>query len=120
MDEYNPIKTVDGAAIKCPSGYTWGLQDISSSDAGRTEDGKMHKNRIGQVVKLELAWNNIKTAEVSTILKAFNPEYITVCYLDAMQGEYITSEFYVGDRSSPAYNTALGVWSISFNIVERG
>ncbi len=118
--ENNPIKTVDGKAIKCPSAYTWKLEDTSASDAGRTEDGKMHKNRIGQLVGLELSWQNISTAELSAILKAFNPEYITVCYLDAMTGGYKTSEFYVGNRSSPAYNTKLGIWSVSFNIIERG
>lgn len=119
MDEYNPIKTVDGAPVKCPSGYEWGINDMSASDSGRTEDGKMHKNRTGQAVKLKISWNNIKTNEISVILKAFNPEYINVCYLDAMEGAFLTKEFYVGDRSAPAYNTALGVWSVSFNIIER-
>ena len=119
-DEYNPIKSVDGAAVKCPSGYQWKLQDISDSDAGRTEDTVMDKKRIGQCVKLELEWQNITTAEASKILQQFNPEYITVCYLDAMQGKYVTSEFYVGDRSAPMYNCRKGLWSnISFNIIER-
>jgi hypothetical protein len=119
-DEYNPIKSVDGKAVRCPSGYQWKLQDISDSDAGRTEDTVMDKKRIGQCVKLELEWQNITTAEASSILKAFNPEYITICYLDAMQGQYVTSEFYVGDRSAPMYNCQKGIWSnVAFNVIER-
>lgn len=119
-DEYNPIKSVDGKAVKCPSSYQWKLQDISDSDAGRTEDTNMHKNRIGQCVKLELQWQNISTEEASDILQKFNPEYITICYLDAMQGKYVTSEFYVGDRSAPMYNCRKGLWSnIAFNVIER-
>lgn len=119
-DEYNPIRSVNGKSIKCPSGYQWKLQDISDSDAGRTEDTVMDKKRIGQCVKLELSWQNITTAEASDILKKFNPEYITICYLDAMQGNYVTSVFYVGDRSAPLYNCRKGVWSnISFNVIER-
>jgi hypothetical protein len=119
-DEYNPIKSVDGKAVKCPSGYQWKLQDISDSDAGRTEDTVMDKKRIGQCVKLELEWQNITTAEASAILKAFNPEYITICYLDAMAGKYVTSEFYVGDRSAPMYNCRKGIWSnVAFNVIER-
>ena len=119
-NEYNPIRAVDGVAIKCPSGYQWKLQDISQSDAGRTEDTVMDKKRIGQCVKLELQWQNITTAEASDILKRFNPEYVSVTYLDAMQGKYVTKEFYVGDRSAPLYNCEKGVWSnISFNIIER-
>ena len=118
--ESNPIKSVDSKAIRCPSSYIWKLEDISASDSGRTEDTVMYKKRVGQLVGLELSWQNIETKDVSEILKAFNPEYITVCYLDAMQGEYVTSEFYVGNRSAPMYNAVKGLWSnLSFNIIER-
>lgn len=120
MSEYNPIKTVDGSPVKCPSGYQWSLSDLSDSAAGRTEDTYMHKNRIGQKRKLSLEWKNITTEECSAILKAFNPEYISVKFLDAMEGGYITKKFYVGDRSSPLYNCKKGIWSnVSFSITEQ-
>lgn len=118
--ENNPIRSVDGKSVKCPSSYLWKLEDVSASDAGRTEDTMMHKKRIGQLVGIELSWQNIPTSEVSAILKAFNPEYIKVCYLDAMQGKYVTSEFYVGNRSAPMYNATKGLWqNVSFNLIER-
>jgi hypothetical protein len=120
MAVINPIKKVNGAAIACPSTYVYNLQDISAADSGRTEDTVMHKNKIGQCVSLELSWQNIPTATVSAILQAFNPEYITVQYLDAKSGSFETSVFYVGDRSAPMYNAKLGLWSnVSFNIIER-
>ena len=120
MAGYNPIRTVGGVAVKAPSVYKWKLQDISANDAGRTEDGKMSKMRIGQVVGIDLAWNNVDTETASTILTAFNPEYITVCYLDAKAGDYLTGEFYVGDRSAPLYNAETGLWSnITFSIICR-
>ena len=75
MEDYNPIRSVDGAAIKCPSAYQWKLSDVSAADAGRTEDTVMDKMRIGQCVHLELSWQNLKNDEVSAILKAFNPVY---------------------------------------------
>lgn len=116
----NPIASVNGAAVRCPSVYQWELYDVSDTDAGRTEDTVMDKKRIGQCVKIQLAWNNIDTTEVSAILQAFNPEYITVRYLDAMEGGYRTTVFYVGDRSAPLYNATLDVWeNVSFNIIER-
>lgn len=119
-DELNPIRSVNDKYIRCPSSYLWKLEDVSAADAGRTEDTMMHKKRVGQVVGLELSWQNIPTNEVSELLKAFNPEYITVCYLDAMEGKYVTSEFYVGNRSAPMYNSRLGLWqNVSFNIIER-
>lgn len=119
-DYYNPIQSVNGRSIKCPSSYQWKLQDISENDAGRTEDTVMDKKRIGQCVKLELQWQNVTTAEASDILRKFNPEYVRICYLDAMTGRYETSVFYVGDRSAPLYNCQKGVWSnIAFNVIER-
>lgn len=119
-DQYNPIRTVDGTIVRCPSKFIYKLQDVSQSNAGRTDDGKMHKLRIGQCVKLELEWQNIPTEDVSTILNAFNPEYISVCYLDPKANEFTTKTFYVGDRSAPAYNTRMGLWeNVAFNIIER-
>lgn len=91
-DDYNPLRSVDGRAVKCPSAYQWKLQDISASDAGRTEDTVMDKKRIGQVRKIELEWQNISTQDVSDILQAFDPEYIRVCFLDARSGRYETAE----------------------------
>lgn len=120
FDEHNPLRSVDGKVVKCPSTFQWKMEDISSSDAGRTEDTVMDKKRIGQIRKIELEWQNVSTEDVSEILTAFNPEYIEVCYLDAMTGNYRTSEFYVGNRSAPCYNARMGVWTnVAFNIIER-
>lgn len=118
----NPIRTVDGVAIpKVPSTYLWKLEDVSAPDAGRTEDALMHKKRIGSLIGLELQWNYVTVEEAAAILAAFQPEYINVCYLDALAGDYVTAEFYVGNRSTPLYNAKLGLWeNISFNIIQRG
>lgn len=116
----NPIISVDGAAILCPSTYEYSLSDISESDAGRTEDTVMDKQRIGQCVTLKLAWTYLSTSELSAILQAFQPEYINVTYLDGLHGAYLTSEFYVGDRTAPLYNAKIDLWEkLSFNIIER-
>lgn len=116
----NPIQSVNGATIPCPSSYTYKLSDVSAPDAGRTEDTTMDKMRIGQCVHLELSWAYLTTAEVAQVLTAFNPEYFTVTYLDAMRGTYRTSTFYAGDRSAPMYNNTVGRWTnVSFNIIER-
>ena len=116
----NPIQSVNGVAVRCPSSYQYDLQDISAADAGRTEDTNMDKMRIGQCVKIELAWNGIRTSDVGAILRAFNPEYITVTYLDPLAGGYRTSEFYVGDRSAPMYSSLTNLWNnLTFNIIER-
>lgn len=120
MDQYNPIRSVGGVEVPCPSKYVYKLQDVSENNAGRTEDGKMWKLMIGQCVKLELGWQNVPTSTVSAVLQAFNSEYINVTYLDGKAGTYLTKQFYVGDRQAPAYNTRLGLWeNLEFNIIER-
>lgn len=105
-----------------PSVFSWGLQDVSKSDAGRSENAKMHKNRVAQKRKISLAFNGTNKSETSRILKAVNPEYIDVTYPDAMSGQDETRTFYVGDRSAPVKIWAVGrkyYESVSFDIIER-
>ena len=114
--------TVDGASVPCPSAFTWGLQDVSASESGRTDDALMHKNRVDQKRKISLQWNGKNWSETAQILQAFNPEYISVRYPDMMSGTYETRTFYVGDRSAPVKWWWVGnhrMESISFDIIER-
>lgn len=116
------IIIVNGSEIKTPSSFSWGLQDISDSASGRTQDSLMHKNRIAQKRKISLGWNNPTKDETAEILQAFNPQYINVTYPDAMSGVDETRTFYVGDKSAP-----IKIWTIdnkrysqiSFDIIER-
>ncbi len=118
--KFNPIQSVDGRTIPCPSAYIWGEADISARDAGRTEARVMNKKRIGSQVRLQLSWAYLNNADVSKVLQAFYPEYINVKYWDARAGGYKTAEFYVSDRSAPMYSHVLGLWtSVSFNIITR-
>jgi len=116
---YNPIRSVGGAVIPAPSKYDWKLSDVSAADAGRTEDGLMHKMRIAQKVHIELEWQNVGDADAEIILSAFQPEYINVTYYDYKSLAFLTKRFYVGDRSVSSYNRVLGIATISFNIIER-
>lgn len=132
LDNASPIRWIadnssgnNKSYVRSPSAYQYDLEDVSESDAGRTEDGKMHKKRIGQVCKLELQWNNIDTATVSTLLQMFQPEYLYANYLDAYTGTYRTDYFYVGNRASPMYTnynttstSVKGLWSnVAFNLI---
>lgn len=119
--EQIPLHTGD-VRVKTPSGMTWGLQDISDEDAGRTTDNVMHKNRTGQKRKLQLEWQNPTFQEAAAIMQAFNPEYIHVRYPDLLTGGYDDREFYVGDRTAPYKFFTVGdkrMSSVSFDIIER-
>ena len=122
MGQHNGMIKVDGVAIKTPATFSWGLQDVSGSDAGRTMDGVMHKNRIAQKRKIDLVWAMPTPEESHAILVAFNPEYINVTYYDPLDGATVTRTFYTGDKTA-----AVRIWtvdnkryeSVSFNIIER-
>lgn len=123
---YNPIQGVrtNGSTgaytiVPSPSKYDWKLSDVSSHDAGRTEDGLMHKERITQKVHIELEWAYIGDNDAQTILNAFDPEYIDVKYYDYKSKAVVSKTFYVGDRQVTTYNRVQKLSTISFNIIEQ-
>lgn len=122
MGQHNGMVKVDGVAIKTPSSFTWGLQDISSSDSGRTQDAIMHKNRIAKKRKIDLVWSMPTLTDMHSILVAFDPEYVDVTYYDPLEGATITRNFYTGDKSAPVKIWTVGskrYESLSFSIIER-
>lgn len=122
MGANNSMIKVDNVRIKTPSVFSWGLNDVSASDAGRTTDALMHKNRVARKRKIKLAWNSPSPEEAKAILTAFAPEYFNVTYFDPLAGEMQTRVFYSGDQEAP-----VKVWNvnnkryetISFDIIER-
>lgn len=113
---------VDGKPIPKPSKFDWGLNDISASDAGRDQSATMYKMRIGQKRTISLSWPMPNKEEAKIILNAFNPEYFDVRYYDPLEGDFVTKNFYCGDRSAPVRIWTVGnqrYSEISFNIIER-
>ncbi len=113
---------VDGVDMPNPSKMQWSLQDVSLGESGRDDKGYMYKSRVAQKVKIELSWNAVSPDVASTILSAFNPEYINVRYFDPKANAYLIKNFYVGDRAAPTK-----IWTsnnkiyetVSFDIIER-
>ena len=114
-----PFK-VDNVDVPVPSQFNWSLQDISCSDSGRTEDGLMHKNKIGQKEKIQLTWNAPSPAKASQILQAFQNEYFNLTYNDPLTNSVVTKKFYRGDASAPTYWWCNGglFTTISFDVIE--
>ena len=117
-----PFK-VDGTDMPCPSKCEVGYQDISAPDSGRTLDGLMHKEKVGQKVKLELEWKGVSDADASTILLAFDPEYVDITYHDTKTNSILTKNFYTGDRKASTYwwndDGEFTYLSVAFNVIER-
>lgn len=123
--DYNPIISVDGVALPVtPSAFSWTQEDLSNAAAGRSEDGVMHKNRIGMIRGAQLEWRNLPIETMRTLINMFSPEYISVVYIDpATSSAYNyrrTDIFYVGNRSLTVKNAALNICEkLSFNIITR-
>lgn len=123
--DFNPIISVDGVSLPVtPSSFSWNQEDLSNASAGRSEDGVMHKNRIGMIRSAQLEWRNLPIETMQTIINMFSPEYIMVVYIDPATGEgynYRRREvFYVGNRSVAVKNAALNICEkLSFNIITR-
>lgn len=123
--DFNPIISVDGVSLPVtPSSFSWNQEDLSNASAGRSEDGVMHKNRIGMIRSAQLEWQNLPIKTMQTIINMFSPEYIMVVYIDPATGSdynYRRRElFYVGNRSVAVKNAALNICEkLSFNIITR-
>ena len=116
----NPIQSVGGVTVPAPSKYDWKESDISSADAGRTEDGLMHKETVAKKIHLELQWENVNDAAAKKVLNAFSgSEYFSVNYFDYKAMDFLTKTFYVGDREVSAYNRAMKIGTITLNIIEQ-
>lgn len=121
MTGVDNVIVVDGHTFKCPSSLRWKKSDISGEDAGRTQDTRMHKNRVGEKRTLSLGWVNLTKMEIHAILKAFAPEYVFVTYWDPLDGSDATREFYTGDMTADVKWWAYGrerYSTLSFDIIE--
>lgn len=111
---------VNGSLLPSSSTYQVDEEDLSSADAGRTEDGKMHKMRIGTLRSISLSWKTLKTSELTTILNLITDEYLTIEFFDPRENARVSAEFYVGNRTMTVYNGALDIWqNLSFKFIER-
>ena len=123
--DYDPVISVDGVALPvCPSLYSWEEEDLSDKDAGRSEDGMMHKNRIGKIRKISLEWQNLPIHKMYKILRMFSPEYFTVVYIDPStdpnHGYRRQEVFYAGNRSIKLKSARLNICErLSFNLISR-
>lgn len=109
------------AELPVPGAMTYGLQDISAANAGRTESTKMMKDRIGKAPKIELTYNNQYTDTITTALSLVKNEYIYILYQDLENGGgYAYGEFYRGDVTAQVYNGVLDIWSSTkFSLIKR-
>lgn len=103
-------------------GIKWQRYDIDSPNTGRTLDGLMHRGRVATKIRLDITCRPLTASELSIVLNAILPEYVTVTYTDPMLGS-VTKTMY--SNNNPAsylikHPDGTEFWDgISFPLVER-
>lgn len=116
------IFLINGVEMPCPSRFDISIQDISAPDSGRDLSGIMWKGKIGQKVKIGVAYPYPTPEVVASVLSAINPEYFNVTFTHPMTNTATTIECYVGDRSAPVKFWWVGnkrYETLSFDLIER-
>lgn len=117
---YQGTLYIDGKKMPTPQSYGWSLEDLDSEEGtGRNNaTGEMFRDRVATKRKLNFSWPPLSIADTSTLLKALKPEFITVRYLDAEEGDYVTGTFYSGPKSADCGH--IGRWmGLKANLIEK-
>lgn len=75
-------------------GFKWTRSDIDGDDAGRTQDGLMHRNRIATKDRLDITIRPTRTNEIKDIIQALEPEFVNVTYTSPRTGLSVTKTMY--------------------------
>jgi len=103
-------------------GIKWSRNDIDAPNTGRTMDGMMHRGRVTTKIRLDITCKPLKASELSVVLNAIYPEYVTVVYDDPMSGHVQKTMYSNNNPASYLLPQADGddLWTgITFPLVER-
>ena len=116
------IGSVDMTPYVAYGGFKWQRYDVESPDAGRSLDGLMHRGRVSTKIKLEITCRPLTATELSTVLNAILPEYVTVTYSDPMYGSVTKTMYSNNNPATYLIKKPSGTeyWgSVTFPLVER-
>lgn len=100
MDMVLKVDGVDLVKYIAYGGFKWQRSDIDASDTGRDLTGTLRRNRVATKVRLDITCRLLESSEVSMVLTAIMPEYVTVEYYDPQMGEVVTKTMY--SNNNPA------------------
>lgn len=117
--------TVDGVDLTpyiAFNGIKWSRNDVDGPNAGRTMDGTMQRDRVATKIRLDITFHALTDSQLSIVLNALEPEYITVTYTDPMFGERTMEAYSNNHPASVLIQSANGEWlwsDITAPIIER-
>lgn len=108
--------------MPAPRTYRVDLQDIDSSDSGRSETGVMYRNRVRAGVYKILATWRVKQPNLNILIDTIKPAAFKVTFFDPNTASTQTCIMYAGDRSSTMIKnddeSEETWWDFSVNFIE--
>lgn len=99
------------------------ISDIDGPNAGRLKNGDMQRDRIATKYKWTLNCRPLTSAELSTILTAIRPEYVSVRYTDPVTNTDKSSTYYSNNipiSLSTVYKNGVMLWKgLSFPLIQK-
>ena len=109
----------NGVEVTAPKSFKVNIVDLDGENTKRNGFGKMRRDRLRVLVKLECEWGPLTNEKVKKILQNVSDVEFPVTYPDPQTGRNETRIFYVGDRSIPAFDFESNMWlGMSFNLIE--
>lgn len=119
---YLTVDGVDMIPFIAYQGLKWSRNDIDCQNSGRTLDGSMVRGRVATKIRLDITCRPLTATELSTVLNAIYPEYVTVTYDDPMQGRVVKTMYSNNNPASYCLLKPDGTewWNeISFPLIEK-
>ena len=116
------VNNIDLLPYLAEDGLQWTRFDVEAPDTGRTLDGVMHRGRVATKVRLDVTCRPLKTAEIMTVLRAIDPEFVTVRYVDPLLGN-VSKTMYSNNipaLCATVHENGNAVWKgLTFPLIER-
>lgn len=103
-------------------GLKWQRNDIEAPGTGRTMDGTLMRGRIATKIRMDITCKALTAAELSIVLNAIYPTFVTVTYDDPMYGRSIKTMYSNNNPASFMMIDDKGVekWTgVTFPLIER-
>lgn len=122
------IGGIDLLPFVADGGIEWNRNDVDSSNAGEMQDGTVRRDRKIMRRKMTITMNSLTTAEMKIVQQAIYPQWVTVEFLDPLEGAVITRTFYSNNVACTAARqhtrqdgTKEVIWrAFSFPLIEQG
>ena len=104
-------------------GFQWRRSDVDGEGAGRMLDGTLERNRMATKIRLDITCRPLKSTEVSIVLSAIMPEWVSVKYYDPQFGSVVTKTMYANNNPASyliKQSAGMELWGgIRFPLIER-